>query len=97
MDYLFVKDFIESIENSGYCIDRLKQRGVKELLADNPDIAKNFPMICCEYTEDSVFESSIHDSKFINDRSHEGDWFVIGDEDEVYCILNLCLHRGVRR
>lgn len=92
MDYLFIKDFIESIENSGYCVDRLKQRGVKELLADNPDIAKNFPMICCEYTEDSVFESSIHDSKFINDRSHEGDWFVIGDEDEVYCILNLQEH-----
>lgn len=89
MNYLFIKDFESRIEDAGYCIDRISQKDLMDLMSGDKDLADNFPMICYEHTDDSVFESTIHDSTFINDKIHDGDWFIIGNEDEVFCILNL--------
>lgn len=91
MNYLFERDFEEYVEN-WYSVEKCDQRVVRELLMDNPELADNFPMIAYEYTDDSVFESDVRDSKFLTDKIHEGTWFIIGSDDEVYCLINFIQH-----
>lgn len=54
----------------------------------------NFPMICFERTNDSSFEVSMDESKFLNDTTHKGLWIAGCNDDNIYFILNLKEYNG---
>ena len=64
------------------------QKNLKNLIC-NMDMEDKFPMVCHEYTEDSNFEVSINETKFLNAKTHRGHWIVGMNDDEIVFICNL--------
>lgn len=87
MNKLFIDDLISMLEND-FTIQKTDQKGVKETLIQM-DMVNNFPMVCYEHTDDSNFEESIDESKFLNDSIHSGTWIIGKNDDEVIFVLNI--------
>lgn len=72
----FLSDFQRFLDEfCEYDSEILTQRQIRNELRN----IKEFPMICFEYSDDSIFESTIWDSKFLNDESYDGVWLSIED------------------
>ena len=71
-----INDFLEHVQSDlGIFGEIVSQQELKYLLKEEyPD---EFPMISYEYTDESKFEVSIDESKFLNDETHSGDWIII--------------------
>lgn len=83
----FIEDIIESFEENIPEIHLCNQGYVKDILKNE---CSNFPMICFEFTQDcSVSDVSIDESKFLNDSTHDGNWIVGKNDDDVCFVLNL--------
>ena len=61
----------------------IDQKELKYLLKE--DYPDEFPMTCYEYTNESEFEVSIDESKFLNDETHSGDWIMI----QNICVMRI--------
>lgn len=86
MNYFLIEDIEIDLENLAPNIDCVNQTELKTLLRGSYN---DFPMICFERTTDSNVEVSPNESKFLNDPSHKGNWFIGYDDDEIYFIINL--------
>lgn len=87
MNSLFLDDLLENLEE---IVPDVWTTRSQESLKYKLDYGYwNFPMICFEKTDDSSFEVSMDESKFLNDSSHKGLWIVGHDDDFIYFILNL--------
>ena len=78
MNKLFIDDLVERLEFE-FTIQKTNQKGVKSQII-KMEMESKFPMICYEHTEDSEFEVSADESKFLNDNMHDGTW-IIGKND----------------
>ena len=87
MNLLFLNDLVDRLGNE-MTILKTDQKSLKDLIC-RMDMEDKFPMICHEYTEDSNFEVSINESKFLNDVMHRGTWLVGMNEDEIIFLCNL--------
>lgn len=87
----FLEDLISCLErNNKFEIKQMTQPELKYFLENNIDEYGNeFPMICYEHTEDSPEEVSIEDTKFLNDKEHDGIWLIGEKFGEV--VFLLCL------
>lgn len=92
---LFLEDLRDRLEYGFDNVNIWEQDNVLSWLILEGETYFNFPMLCFEQTPDSVFKVGITESKFFNDRSHEGDWFVLTRDEEVLCIFNLKEFHGV--
>lgn len=88
MNKLFIEDFVERIENICPNVNICRQSEVFDILKET-DSFEQFPMISYEYTEDSQFSVEIDESKFLNDKSHDGTWIIGMDDDTINFIINL--------
>lgn len=61
----------------------IDQKELKYLLKE--DYPDEFPMTCYEHTNESGFEVSIDESKFLNDEIHDGDWIMI----QNICVMRI--------
>ena len=77
-------DFLEHVESDlGMFGEIVSQQELKYLLKEEyPD---DFTMISYEYTDESKFEVSIDESKFLNDETHGGDWIMI----QNICVMRI--------
>ena len=86
MNKLFIDDIVDRMGNE-LTILECDQKSVKELIIDM-GMEDKFPMICFEHTEDSDFDVSIDESKFLNDSSHNGSWLLGKNDDEIIFLIN---------
>ena len=77
-------DFLEHVQSDlGIFGEIISQQELKYLLKEEyPD---DFPMVSYEYTDESNFEVSIDESKFLNDETHGGDWIMFSN----ICVMRL--------
>ena len=85
MNKFFLDDLTERFDTIVDGTRILTQKEMKTLLLDE----NQFPMICNEHTPDSNFEVTVDESKFLNDKSHNGTWILGGSEDSIDFILCL--------
>lgn len=85
----FIEDFIENIESGNkFPVKKMTQAELKYFLSENEDeYGREFPMICYEHTDDSNDEVSIDETKFLNDKEHDGTWIVGERYGEVAFIV----------
>lgn len=82
----FLDNFQETIADKfGWNSEVLYQEDVKSFMQEHID-DDSFPMICREYTKDSIFDTILDDSKFLN--WEEYDHFWVSVDDTTF----LCLH-----
>ena len=87
MNKLFIDDLVDRMGNE-LTILETDQKGMKALIV-NMEMEDKFPMICYEHTEDSEFDVSIDESKFLNDTTHDGTWILGKNDDEIIFVINL--------
>ena len=92
MNKLFISDLVDRMGNE-WTIQEKDQKGVKELILDM-DMEDKFPMVCFEHTEDSDFDVTIEESKFLNDSTYDGSWLVGRNDDEIVFLINLKSAKG---
>lgn len=87
----FIDNLIEGLERGNkFEITKMNQSELRYFLDENIDeYGQNFPMICYEHTDDSPDEVSFEESKFLNDKEHEGVWIVGEQFGEVVFIACL--------
>lgn len=86
----FLDDLIGCLERGNYKTKKMNQMELKVFLDDNLDeYGGEFPMICYEHTDDSPEEVGFDESKFLNDKEHEGTWIVGEKFGEVAFIMNI--------
>lgn len=87
----FLEDLIETIEsNNQFIAKQMTQAELREFFFDNIDeYGDEFPMICYEHTDDAQEEVTPEESKFFNDKVHDGTWIVGEKYGEV--VFLLCL------
>lgn len=86
MTYFLIEDIELELDGLAPNIDCVDQDELKVLLRGSYN---DFPMISFERTTDSNVEVSPKESRFLNDSSHEGNWFIGYDDDDIYFIINL--------
>ena len=87
MNKLFIDDLVDRMGNE-LTILETDQKGMKEQIIEM-EMEDKFPMICYEHTEDSEFDVSIDESKFLNDTTHDGTWILGKNDDEIIFVINL--------
>lgn len=87
MNKLFIDDLVDRMGNE-LTILETDQKGMKVLIVEM-EMEDKFPMICYEHTEDSEFDVSIDESKFLNDSTHDGTWILGKNDDEIIFVINL--------
>lgn len=87
MNKLFIDDLMDRMGNE-LTILECDQKCVKETIIDM-GMEDKFPMICYEHTEDSDFDVTIDESKFLNDSMHQGSWLIGKNDDDIVFIINL--------
>lgn len=87
MNKLFVDDLVDRMGNE-LTILETDQKGMKDLIV-KMEMEDKFPMVCYEHTEDSEFDVSIDESKFLNDTTHDGTWILGKNDDEIIFVINL--------
>ena len=87
MNKQFIDDLVDRMGNEMTIIET-NQNGVKSHI-HRMEMEDKFPMICYEHTEDSEFDVSIDESKFLNDKTHDGFWILGMNDDEIVFIINL--------
>lgn len=86
-----VNDSIYDLEEMFYHVELVSGNEIiKKYLQDYQE---QFPMVCWEKTDDSPFQVSIDESKFLNDNIYDrGLWIYIADVDkEPYALINLLM------
>lgn len=82
-------ELVRSLERK-FEIKVMSQCELREFLDENiAEYGKEFPMICYEHTDDSNIEVGFDESKFLNDKAHEGTWIVGFNYSEAIFIMCL--------
>lgn len=87
MNKLFIDDLVDRMGNELTILETDRISAKEQII--EIEMENKFPMICYEHTDDSEFDVSIDESKFLNDSTHDGTWILGTNDDEIVFIINL--------